>query len=80
MRERHIMAWEISEVLDNPTMLNQRDCQGVIHLRAFVTGRALRVTINALTDCVLTVAEDVRHSCPSTYGWFSLGAAFQVQK
>ena len=79
MIERQISAADVHEVLQRPESLEHGDRPELINLRSTVRGRALRVTVNALTDCIVTIAEDKHHSCSSAFGWFTLGAAIDEQ-
>ena len=79
MNERQISAADIREVLGRPTWIEHGDRPELLNLRSTIRGRALRVTVNAITDSIVTVAEDRRHSCSSTFGWFTLGAAVGVR-
>jgi len=77
MRERNVSVSDVAHVLNDPERLDQGDQPYLIHFRGSLRGRPLRITVNAFTDDILTVATDERSACSSGFGWFSFGAALE---
>ncbi len=78
MAEREVTVEEVRSVIYAPATVDQADAPHLIHYRAHLRGRDLRVTINALTDDVLTVVAEPPRGSGSSFGWFTLGASLEV--
>jgi hypothetical protein len=79
MAEREVTAEEVMSVLHAPATVAQGDASQLVHSWARIRGRYLRVTINAVTDVVVTVVTEPLKASGSLFGWFTLGASLEVR-
>lgn len=80
MVERGVTAEEVLMVLADPTEFEQAEEFGLIHYRATLSGRLIRVTVNALANVVVTIVAPALEHAKSPFGWFSLGASLQARQ
>lgn len=80
MIDRGVTEGEVRRVLSAPTGVDQADQPPLVHYRAAHRGRDLQVTVNALTDTVVTVVTAPLAASGSRFGWFTLGAAQDARR
>jgi hypothetical protein len=80
MAEREVTVEEVLWVLSDPTEFEQADALGLIHHYAWIAGRQIRVTVDALSGTIVTVVAPPLKSALSPYGWFSFGASLEARQ
>jgi len=80
MEQRGVSMEEVLCVLGDPSDIEAADGSGLIHFQAQAAGRVIRVTVNALSNVIVTVVTPGSTRAKSPYGWFTLGADLEAKR
>jgi hypothetical protein len=78
MEQRGVTFEEVLAVILKPARVDQADGYGRIQYTSYLSGRLVCVTVDALSDVVITVVAPELRDAKSPYGWFSLGSAIRA--
>lgn len=77
MIQRCVPPQDVRAVLQSSTVICEVDSAGISQYRGVIGSRPIRVTINEITNVIVTVAAPARSSLNSDYDWFSIGTALE---
>ena len=75
MVERGVSMAELLSVTDDPTEVESANSPAFVRFSRYSAGRVICVTIDALTDVIVTVVAPRLSDSKSDFGWFTIGSA-----